>query len=61
MISRKKQARLKRLAQAEVNNMCKRYMSECRELGFHIETNEEKAKRLAEKQVRENNRWRLSL
>ena len=38
--------RRKELAVLETNRMCSRYESECRELGSHFETEEEKAERL---------------
>lgn len=44
--------RLKRLAVMDTNKMCYRYESECRDLGSHMETAEEKADRLKRNECR---------
>lgn len=41
-----RQRRRKRLAVLETNRMCARYESECKDLGSHFESEEEKAERL---------------
>lgn len=41
-----RQQQRKRLAVLETNRMCARYKSECKELGSHFETEEERAERL---------------
>lgn len=39
-------SRLRRLAVLDTNRMCARYKKECKELGSHMETEEERKERL---------------
>lgn len=58
----KKAAKRRRLAIFEEQRMLDRYPSECKELGSHMETEEEKAERLMKKAIRERKDiWQLSL
>lgn len=54
-------SRLRRLMFKEINDMCARYEEECRELGSHMETAEEKAIRLKKKHCEELHRQRYQL
>lgn len=54
-------SRLRRLMYKEINDMCIRYEEECKELGNHMETAEEKAIRLKKKRYEELHRQRYQL
>lgn len=52
---------LRYLAQLEVDKMCARYESECKDLGSHIETNNERIQRLKNKEFKERYKQRHQL
>lgn len=61
-MNKQKQAyRLRQLMYKEINEMCARYEEECKELGSHMETAEEKAMRLKKKYYEELHRQRYQL
>ena len=53
--------KLNRLMHNEINDMCNRYKDECRELGSHTETAEERAARLKKKEYEEKRKQRFTL
>ena len=61
MDNRTRNRRLRQLQHKEVNDMCARYEEECRYLGSHQETEEEKQERLkrADCELKRKNRWTL--
>lgn len=53
--------RLRRMMYKEINEMCARYDEECRYLGSHKETEQEKQERLkrAANELKRKSRWTL--
>lgn len=61
MDNRTRNKKLNRLMRNEINGICQRYKDECRELGSHIETVEERAARLKKKEYEEKHKQRFTL